>query len=155
MSNLTVTIGVQLMSDPLTDLAEKAAALRQLADAQKHTDLIEKRQKAEGWVSGYVVTGAGTGFVTGWIPGAGTAALIALETTMVYQIGRIYKTNFTMGEATATIAVISLASLAGKFAAMEATILLGPFAPVGKAAVAGGIIKAMGTLIITHFEDCA
>lgn len=134
--------------------AEKITALKELAGAQKQADLAERRRKAEAWVNGYVATGAVTGGVV-ILPGVGSAALVALETTMIYQIGKIYKTNFTMAEAGATVAVISLASLAGKLAAYEAAILLGPFAPFGKAAIAAGIIKAMGSLIIRHFEDCA
>ncbi len=106
-------------------------------------------------MNGYVATGAGSALVTAWIPGAATGILVALEGTMCYQIGRIYKHNFTMGEATATAAVVSLASLAGKFAALEGAILLGPFAFAVKPIIAGAIIKGIGQLVIKHFEDCA
>ena len=48
---------------------------------------------------------------------------------------------------------IGLAALAGKIAAMEAAILTGPFAFAIKPAIAGGIVKAMGQLVINYFEE--
>ncbi|MDB5327027.1 MAG: hypothetical protein JWM57_2596 [Phycisphaerales bacterium] len=92
---------------------------------------------------------------TAWLPGAATLILCSLEATMCYQIGRIYKANWTVHDGTTTAGVVGLASLAGNIAAMEATILLGPFAFAAKPAIAAGIVKSMGKLVIKHFEDCA
>ena len=72
---------------------------------------------------------------------------------MCFQIGRLYKDGFSKKEAAAVAAGIGLAGLTGNILAMEATILLGPLAFVAKPAIAAGIVKAMGQLVIKHFED--
>jgi len=119
-------------------------------------DAAEKRSKAEKWVNGYTATAVGTVLTTAFIPGAATAVLCALEATMCYQIGRIYKSeNWSMGDAKAAAGVIGIAAFAGNIAAMEASILLGPFAFAAKPVIAATIVKAMGKLVIAHFEDCA
>jgi uncharacterized protein (DUF697 family) len=118
-------------------------------------DFAEKRAKAESWVNGYTATAVGAVLATALIPGAATAVLCALEATMCYQIGRIYKNEWSMGEATAAAGVVGLAALVGQIAALEAAILTGPFAFVIKPAIAAGIVKTMGHLVIKHFEDTA
>lgn len=117
-------------------------------------DRAAKRAKAESWVNGYTATAVGTVLATALVPGAATAILCSLEATMCYQIGKIYKHSWSMGEATATAGVVGLASLVGKIAALEAAILTGPFAFAIKPAIAAGIVKGMGQLVINHFEDC-
>lgn len=72
---------------------------------------------------------------------------------MCMQIGKLYKPDFTSSEATAASGTIGLAALAGKIAAMEAAILTEPFAFAIKLAIAGGIVKAMGRLVISYFEE--
>jgi len=118
-------------------------------------DLPKRRRKAEAWVNGYTATAVATVVATSWLPGAATAILCGLEATMCYQIGKIYKNEWTMGEATAAAGVVGVAGLAGNIAAMEATILLGPLVFVAKPAIAASLVKAMGQLVIKHFEDCA
>jgi hypothetical protein len=117
-------------------------------------DPREKRRKAEAWVNGYTATAVGTVLATALVPMAATGILCTLEGTMCYQIGKIYKNNWTMGEATAAAGVIGLAAVAGQIAALEAAILTGPFAFAIKPAIAAGIVKTMGQLVIKHFEDC-
>ena len=119
------------------------------------SDLPEKRRKAEKWVNGYMATAIAAVVASAWLPGAATGILCTLEATMCYQIGKIYKNDaWTMGDAAATAGVIGIAAFAGNIAAMEATILLGPLAFVAKPAIAATIVKAMGKLVIQHFEDC-
>jgi len=118
-----------------------------------HSDLAEKRARAEKWVNGYTATAVGAVLVTALVPGAATVALCGLEGTMCYQIGRIYKNEWTMGDATAAAGVVGLAALAGQIAAMEAAILTGPFAFAIKPVIAAGIVKSMGQLVIKHFEE--
>lgn len=119
-------------------------------------DLYRKRQRAEGWVNGYTATAIGLVLAVSWVPGAATATLCALEATMCLHIGRIYKGDaWSKTDALAAAKLIGLAGLVGPIAAMEAAILLGPFAFVAKPAVAAGIVKAMGQLIIRYFEDLA
>ncbi len=63
----------------------------------------EKKGKARKWVNGYAVTGGGVA-AAAIIPGGATAALFALETTMVLHIGRIYRgAHFSKEDATAVI----------------------------------------------------
>jgi uncharacterized protein (DUF697 family) len=115
----------------------------------------ERRRKAEQWVNGYTATAVGTVLATALVPGAATAILCTLEATMCYQIGKIYKHEWSMGEATATAGIVGVASLVGQIAALEAAILAGPLAFIIKPAIAAGIVKAMGQLVIKHFEDAS
>lgn len=124
-----------------------------MSDLARTGDSSERRRKAEAWVNGYTATAVGTVLVTSPIPGAASAILLTLEGTMCYQIGKIYRAEWSAAEASAAAAAIGVASLAGKIAALEAAILLGPFALVAKPAIAAGIVKAMGQLVIKHFED--
>ncbi len=114
----------------------------------------EKRRKAETWVNGYTSTAMGTVLGSPWLPGASNAILATLEATMCYQIGRIYKVNYSMGEATAAAGVIGVASFVGKLAAIEASIYTRVIGRGAKPVIAGGIVKSRGQLVIKHFEDC-
>jgi uncharacterized protein (DUF697 family) len=121
----------------------------------ENDDLAEKRRKAEAWVNGYTATAVAAVVATSPIPGTATGVLCTLEATMCYQIGRIYKTNWSIGEATAAAGVIGIAAFLGKIAALEALTFL-PFAGwVAKGVIAAGIVKGMGQLVIKHFEHCA
>ncbi len=74
---------------------------------------LAKREKAQKWVNGYMITG-GTVAAAAIIPGATTWALFTLETTMVLHIGRIYLgDNFTMADATAVIGAAGFAGTIG------------------------------------------
>lgn len=114
---------------------------------------MTKADKAREWVNGYTAGAVGTVLATALIPGAATAILCSLEATMCYQIGMLYRHDWKMSDAAAAAGAIGLASLAGKIAALEAAILAGPFAFIIKPAIAGAIVKAMGELVIKHFED--
>ncbi|MGC4004804.1 MAG: hypothetical protein QM811_17490 [Pirellulales bacterium] len=116
-------------------------------------ELQELRRQAEAWVNGYTATAVATVCATAWLPGAATGILCALEATMCFHIGKLYKPGFTAAEGTAAAGTIGLAALAGKIVAMEGTILLGPFAFAAKPAIAGGIVKTMGQLVISFFEE--
>lgn len=116
--------------------------------------LIEKRREAEAWVNGYTATAAGIVMVTTPIPGGATAALCSLEATMCYQIGLIYRGDvWTLKDAASLASVIGLASVVGKIAALEAAILLGPFAFLARPVIAATIIRSLGQMIIKHFES--
>ena len=119
-------------------------------------DLPRKRKRAEEWVNGYTAGAVGIVVITSPIPGAATSALCGIEGTMAYQIGKIYRGDeWKMSDAFVTARSVGLAALAGKIAALEAAILLGPFAPIGKAVIAAGIVKVMGQMVIRHFEVLA
>lgn len=118
-------------------------------------DLAEKRQKAEAWVNGYTATAVGTVLVSAMVPGIATAILCSLEATMCYQVGRFYHHDWSIQDGAAVAGVVGLAAFVGQIAALEAAILTGPFAYAIKPAIAAGIVKGMGQLVIKHFEDCA
>ncbi len=138
-----------------TDLAQKASALKELAEKQKKEDLAEKRRKAEVWVNGYTAGAVASVVAASPIPGAATAILCSIEAIMCFQIGRIYKVNYSMGEATAAAAAVGIAAFLGKIAAMEALTFL-PFAGwAAKGVIAAAIVNGMGQLVIKHYEHCA
>ena len=112
-----------------------------------------KRARAEKWVNGYTATAVATVLATAVIPGAATAILCSLEATMCYQIGKIYRHQWSTAEATTAAGVVGMAAFVGQIAALEAAILTGPGAFFIKPAIAAGIVKAMGKLVIKHFED--
>lgn len=117
------------------------------------SELARKRTQAERWVNGSTATAVAAVVVTAPIPGGATAALCTIEATMCYQIGKLYKGDgWSMEDGKAAARVIGLAAFTGKIVALEAAILLGPFAPVGKAVIAAGIVKGLGELVIGHFE---
>lgn len=113
----------------------------------------ERRGKAEKWVNGYTATAMGAVLVVALVPIGASAVLCTLEATMCYQIGKIYRHDWTMAEATTTAGVIGLACVAGQIAALEAATFTGPFAFAIKPGIAAGIVKTLGQLIIKHFED--
>jgi len=117
------------------------------------TDWAEQRKRAEAWVNGYTAAAVATVCATAIIPGAATLILCSIEATMCYQIGKIYRHEWSMADGTAAAGVVGLASLVGKIAALEAAILTGPGAFVIKPVIAAVIVKAMGQLVIKHFED--
>ncbi len=120
------------------------------------SDLPRKRKRAEEWVNGYTAGAVGIVVLTSPIPGTATAVLCGVEGTMAFQIGKIYRgDDWKMSDAFVTARSVGLAALTGKIAALEAATLLGPFAPVGKAAIAAGVVKVMGQMVIRHFEVLA
>ena len=91
---------------------------------------------------------------TAHYPGAATKILGGLEQMMFNHIGRIYGHEVTAAEATMASGVIRVASHMAKFAA-EAALLTGPFAFAIKPVIAAAIVKAMGEVVIRHFENCS
>lgn len=126
-------------------------------DSSSHTkpSKAQLRSDAEAWVNGYTATAVGMVAATAIVPGAATGILCTLEASMCLHIGKMYKGNFSMAEATAAAGTIGLAAVAGKIAAMEAAILTGPFAFAIKPAIAGAIVKILGQAVINYFEERA
>ena len=116
-------------------------------------DLKTKKDKSRAWVNGYTIGGAAV-VAAAVFPGATSAALMTIEGTMCYQIGKIYRgDDYTWGEAVAAAGMVGLAAVAGQLAALEALNFV-PFAGWAiKAPVAGTVIKALGELIIIHYEN--
>jgi uncharacterized protein (DUF697 family) len=80
---------------------------------------MSKRDEAKNWVHGYTAVGVGI-VIAAIIPGATSAALMGLEATMAYHIGKIYKDLFTMDDALEVAKKVGLAAVLGKIAALEA-----------------------------------
>ena len=125
-------------------------------EESRSAHLAHLREQAERWVNAYTATAIAAVLAVSWVPGAATAVLCGLEAILCFQIGKLYiGEDWTNADAAAAAKLIGLAALAGPLAAMEATILLGPLAFLAKPAVAAGIVKAMGQLVIGHFEGLA
>lgn len=111
-----------------------------------------KQEKARRWVNSYTIAGTAA-VVAAAFPGTTSAALVAIEGSMCYQIGKIYRgDDYTFGEGVAAASMVGLASVMGQLLALEALNFI-PFAGwAAKAAIAGGVIKALGEVIIEHYE---
>jgi uncharacterized protein (DUF697 family) len=110
------------------------------------------RERARAWVHAYAAGGAAFAFVPIPIPGSTTAGLIALETTMIHAISRIYGQNLDMKDAAAMVSGLQVAGGALKTVARE---LVGYIPGVGwaiRGAVAAAAIEAIGNTVITMFE---
>ena len=87
------------------------------------------------------------------IPFMGTVGLIALETNLVYWVGRIYGETLTKTELATIITSLEIGSLALKLGVLEAL----NFVPIAgwllKAPLAAGVIEGIGNLAVSHFED--
>ncbi|MFN5472851.1 MAG: hypothetical protein ACK48A_07915 [Pseudanabaena sp.] len=106
--------------------------------------MSSKRDRAKDWVNGYALTGVGI-VAAAIFPGATSVALMSIEGIMCFQIGKIYKgDDYTFGEAATAASVVGLTSIAGQAIALEALNLVPWAGWAAKAAVAGGIIKALG-----------
>jgi uncharacterized protein (DUF697 family) len=115
-------------------------------------DNQENKIKARRWVNGY--TAAGTVIVVAAvIPGSTSAALIAMEVTMCYQIGKIYRGDgYTLEDAARAAKIIGLVAITAQIIALEALDFV-PFAGWAvKGGLAGGVIKAMGESVIAYYE---
>ncbi|SEO51084.1 hypothetical protein [Mucilaginibacter sp. OK283] len=111
-----------------------------------------KKEKAQIWVNGYAIAGAAA-VAAAVFPGSTSAALIAIEGHMCYMIGKIYRgDDYSMSEGIAVAGVIGLASVGAKIVALEALNFV-PFAGWAvKAPIAGGVIKGLGEVIISHYD---
>jgi uncharacterized protein (DUF697 family) len=109
------------------------------------------RDKARSVVHKYAL--AGTAFAAIPIPVATSPGLTALETHLIYWIGRIYDDAPTHAETLVLASGLELASMGLRTVAREAAGLV-PVVGWGiKAVIAGAAIEALGAAIIKHFED--
>jgi len=114
-----------------------------------------KKARARKWVNGYALTGSGVA-AAAIIPGATTAALFTLETTMVLHIGRIYRgQHFSKEDAVAVAGAAGFMGTVGLGAkvAMEGLTFFPVVGWAIKGGIAGTVIKTLGELIIKYFES--
>lgn len=112
-----------------------------------------QRERARNWVNGNTAAAVGVVLTTALVPGAAAVVLLSQEAIMAYHIGSIYKSDFSAQDGAALAAQIGLAAVAGKIIALEAAILLGPGAFVAKPAIAAGIVKTLGEVIIAYCDE--
>jgi uncharacterized protein (DUF697 family) len=109
------------------------------------------RDKARALVHRYAV--AGTAWAVLPIPGATSVGLTAMETHLIYWIGRIYGETPTSMDVAMTAAGLELASIALKTAAVEAATAVPVIGWGIKGAIAGSAIEALGEMVIRHYEQ--
>jgi uncharacterized protein (DUF697 family) len=86
------------------------------------------------------------------VPMATSAGLAMLETHLIYWIARIYGEEPKKTDVIMTAAGLELASVGLKTIAMEGAALV-PVVGLGvKAGIAGSVVLALGTAIVSHYE---
>lgn len=129
---------------PEPDKAAPGAALEQ-------PQVVYCRDRARSIVHKYALFG--TAFAALPIPIATSPALTALETHLIYWIGRIYDDAPSHGETLMIASGLEMASVGLRTVAREAAGLVPVIGWGIKAAIAGASIEALGALIIRHFEQ--
>jgi uncharacterized protein (DUF697 family) len=109
------------------------------------------RERARALVHKYAV--AGTTWAVLPIPVATSLGLTAMETHLLYWIGRIYGETPTSMDVAMTAGGLELASVALKTAAVEAANAVPVIGWGVKGAIAGSAIEAIGELAIRHYEQ--
>jgi uncharacterized protein (DUF697 family) len=109
------------------------------------------RAKSRALVHKYAV--AGTTWAVLPIPIATSLGLTAMETHLIYWIGRIYGEQPTRMDVMMTAGSLELASVALKTAAIEAANAVPVIGWGIKGAIAGSAIEAIGDVVIRHYEQ--
>lgn len=139
--------------DPLIKVRKIAERLK--TGGRDHTAALVPelcRDRARAWVHGYAVGGAAYAFVPIPVPGSTTAGLVALETTMVHAIGRIYGQPMDMKDAAALVAGLEVAGTALKTIARELMTYVPGVGWIVRGAIAAAAIEAIGNTVIGMFE---
>ncbi len=112
--------------------------------------ILTCREKARTLVHRYAVFG------TAWavlpVPIATSAGLCALETHMIYWIGRVYGEELGKSDILMVGAGLELASQGLKAVAVEGANFIPVIGWGVKGAIAGTTIEGLGELVIRHFE---
>jgi uncharacterized protein (DUF697 family) len=109
------------------------------------------RERSRALVHKYAV--AGTTWAVLPIPIATSLGLTAMETHLIYWIGRIYGEAPTRMDVLVTAGGLELASVALKTAAVEAANAIPVIGWGIKGAIAGTAIEALGEIVIRHYEE--
>jgi uncharacterized protein (DUF697 family) len=112
----------------------------------------EKKLRARARVNRYAALGTVI-VIAAIIPGTTSITLAVIEVIMCCQIAKIYRgEEFTLQEAIAVGRIVGFVALAAPMLALEIVNLI-PFAGwLVKGAVAGGVIKVLGEVIIARYE---
>jgi uncharacterized protein (DUF697 family) len=107
--------------------------------------------KAREWVH---ITAAGGGALAAVpIPGMGTVGLTAMESALIYWVGRIYGEKLDAKEVAIIAGTLEIASLGIKMGVMEILNFVPIAGWIAKVPIAAGIIEGIGNLAIKHFDD--
>jgi uncharacterized protein (DUF697 family) len=109
------------------------------------------RERARALIHKYAI--AGTTWAVLPIPIATSLGLTAMETHLIYWIGRIYGEHPSSMDVAMTAGGLELASVALKTAAIEAANAVPVIGWGVKGAIAGSAIEALGALVIHHYEQ--
>jgi len=109
------------------------------------------RERARALTHKYAV--AGTTWAVLPIPIATSLGLTAMETHLIYWIGRIYGEHPSSMDVAMTAGGLELASVALKTAAIEAANAVPVIGWGVKGAIAGSAIEALGALVVRHYEE--
>ena len=137
---------------PLRDVP---ARLRDLVLAPREASVTvvgptTPRERARALVHKYAL--AGTAWAVLPIPVATSVGLTAMETHLIYWIGRIYGEHPSSMDVAMTAGGLELASVALKTAAIEAANFVPVIGWGVKGVIAGSAIEAIGELVIRHYE---
>ena len=124
---------------------------RVMAPASDARDPRACRERAQALVHKYAL--AGTAWAVLPIPIGTSLGLTAMETHLVYWIGRIYGEHPTSMDVAMSAGGLELASVALKTAAVEAANAVPVIGWGVKGAIAGSAIEALGQLVIRHYEE--
>jgi uncharacterized protein (DUF697 family) len=108
----------------------------------------EKSREYVHWAAG-----GGAAWSAVPIPGMTTVGLIALESMLIYWVGKIYGEKLDKGDILMIAGGLELASLGIKIGVLELLNLVPVAGWLLKASVAAGVIEGIGALVIKHFED--
>lgn len=122
----------------------------QPAETTRENELC--RERARTWVHAYAVGGAAFALVPIPVPGSTTAGLVALETTMVHAIGRIYGTSIDVKDAAAIVTGLEVGGSALKTVTRELVRFVPGVGWVIRSAIAASTIEAIGNAVIAMYE---
>jgi uncharacterized protein (DUF697 family) len=108
------------------------------------------REYAKEWVHLYAAGGAAWAVLSG--PVATSAGLMAVETYMIYGIGKIYGEELSGREMLMVGGTLDLASVGLKTLTIEACNFLPVARWLVKGSIAAAAIESIGRLVIRHFE---
>jgi uncharacterized protein (DUF697 family) len=121
-----------------------------MAEETTSAKVLTCKEKARSLVHRYALFG------TAWavlpIPVATSAGLCALETHMIYWVGRVYGEELGKGDIFMIGAGLEMASVGLKAVAMEGANLVPVVGWGVKGAIAGTTIEGLGEMVIRHFE---
>lgn len=111
---------------------------------------LSNKEQARRKVQGYTQA-SGVGALIPLPSGAPAAGLMAISSSMCYEIGKIYKEDISKSEAALVAGVVGLMPVAHKIVILELLNTV-PFGLFMKGSLAREIVNLLGEAIIRHYE---